>query len=104
MANPTAESTIRSKKLGVLIRDARLATGRSAQECAEVLNCSSEMFESYETAKCSPSLPEIEALAYYLNIPLEHFWGNQSLQVGDGRKNPATMQRLIALRHIIIGA
>ena len=71
--NPVALS-VRAKKLGVLVRDVRQASGESLQECAQALGVSEETFEAYELGERSPSLPELEALAYYLNVPVEHFW------------------------------
>lgn len=71
--------TLRTRKLGVLILDARLATRRSVKECAEALGVSPETFTSYENGETAPSLPQLEALAYFLDLPLEHFWGNESL-------------------------
>ena len=44
-ANPIL-ITIRTKKLGVLIRDARLATGKSLEECAQAVGVTPDRFES----------------------------------------------------------
>ncbi len=32
------------------------------------------MISKYEAGEKSPSLPELEVLAYYLDVPLERFW------------------------------
>ena len=64
--------TIRTKKLGVLIRDARLSARRSVHECAKAIGVRTGVFRSYEEGVGSPSLPELEALVYYLELPLEH--------------------------------
>jgi transcriptional regulator with XRE-family HTH domain len=93
---------IRAKKLGILIYDARLASRRSAEECAQTLGITPEKFKQYEAGDISPSLPELESLAYYLKIPLDHFWGGQSLSEKQGRS--ITSDRLIPLRQRIIGA
>lgn len=71
--------TIRAKKLGVLIRDAREASGKTIKECAAALGITPATFKSYERGAKSPSLPEVEVLAYYLDVPLEHFWGSTAL-------------------------
>ena len=76
---------IRTKKLGVLIHDARLASHHSVSECADAMGVSVDKFLAMENGKVSPSLPELEALAFSLDIPLEHFWGHESIsekQVG----------------------
>lgn len=66
--------TIRQKKLGVLLRDARIASGKYKKDCGEVIGVSSSSITSIEQGRRSPSLPELEHLAYYLQIPLSHFW------------------------------
>ena len=70
---------IRMKKLAILIGDARRVSSRSAEECAVVMGVSTEEFQSIERGKTAPSLPQLEALAYYLDVPVEHFWSNKVL-------------------------
>jgi transcriptional regulator with XRE-family HTH domain len=70
---------IRMKKLAILIGDARRVSRRSAEECAGVMGVSTEEFQSIERGKTAPSLPQLEALAYYLDVPVEHFWSNKVL-------------------------
>ncbi len=103
MATPQAIS-LRKKKLGVLIMDARMVAGRTQEECAELLGISPAAFRAYEQGESSPSLPELEVLAYFLNIPLEHFWGNTAY-TGNGNLNNRheKMHRLLALRQRIVG-
>jgi len=78
MANRLA-LTLRSKKLGILLRDARQAAGRTKRECAEAIGLTSGRYGSYENGKRSPSLPELEALAFFLDVPILHFWGTTSI-------------------------
>ena len=102
--NPLA-ITIRAKKLGVLIRDARLSSGKSIEECASAISLSSEDFEAYELGERSPSLPELEALSLLLDVPLGHFWEDQTIaSSGDGRKQSANAEQIIKLRQRVIGA
>jgi transcriptional regulator with XRE-family HTH domain len=104
MVNPLAKQ-IRVKKIGVLIRDARQAAGLSVSECAEAIGVSEAIFQSYEMGSEAPSLPELEMLAYSLDIPIEHFWGQISLSEDrGGRDQVPDVQRLTMLRHRIIGA
>jgi transcriptional regulator with XRE-family HTH domain len=65
------QTTIRTKKLGVLIRDARLSARRNAQECAEAIGVRTGIFRAYEEGSKAPSLPELESLVYYLDLPLD---------------------------------
>lgn len=98
----TMSSKIKAKKLGVLIRDAREATCRSLEECAQAVGTTVDVMKHYELGEKSPSLPELEILAHYLKVPLEHFWGEELLESGevDAEFDP---QKLIALRQKIIG-
>ena len=70
---------IRASILGVLIKDARIHAGRSTAECAEVFGMPEEEFENIERGKSFPDMPFLEALAMYLHVPFEHFWGNVTL-------------------------
>ncbi|MBI3159376.1 MAG: transcriptional regulator [Chloroflexi bacterium] len=66
--------TIRAKKLGLLLRDAREAAGRTKAETGAAIGVSAGTVTSIETGRRSPSLPELELLCYVLDLPLEHFW------------------------------
>src|SRR5690606_16356552 len=65
---------IRGKMIGVLLRDARLDAGRSLDDCARVLQVAPEDIEAWEFGDQVPSLPQLEILAYYLGVPVSHFW------------------------------
>ena len=41
-----AQITLRAKKLGILIRDARLASRRSTKECAAAINVTNGTFRA----------------------------------------------------------
>ncbi|CAG0963248.1 partial Transcriptional regulator ClgR, partial [Anaerolineales bacterium] len=73
-----AQITIREKKLGLLIRDARMAERRSIKECADAIGVQVGQFRAYEEGRRSPSLPELEALVFYLKLPMSQFWGNET--------------------------
>ena len=100
---PLARS-IRAKKLGALIRDARTVSGESMENCAEWLGVSLADYEAYENGELSPSLPELELLAYILDVPLDHFWENVTLAHGDGAKGSFATNQFPQLRQLIIGA
>lgn len=99
-----AQITIREKKLGLLIRDARMAERRSIKECADAIGIKPGLFRAYEEGRRAPSLPELETLVYYLKLSISHFWGKE---IKSDLTSPAELldtSRLIALRQRMIGA
>jgi transcriptional regulator with XRE-family HTH domain len=95
---------VRTKKLGILMYDARLANRRTVEECATAMYVTPEEYTAFEKGQSSPSLPALEALAYFLNIPLEHFWGKESLSNKPVPLTDENSRRLRALRDRYIGA
>ena len=95
---------IRAKIIGVLLRDARLAAGKAPKDCATVLGMSASAYASYELGKKPVSLPELELLAYYLDTPLSHFWGDNIISDDQERGSNINTVELIEIRDRIIGA
>lgn len=95
--------TIRAKKLGVLIRDARSAANKSPEECAQVIGAALIQFQEYEAGTKSPSLPELEILARFLNVPIEHFWGNIAMTTTIAAPKKIDPSQRIKLRQRVIG-
>jgi transcriptional regulator with XRE-family HTH domain len=83
-----------------MIRDARRRAGRSSKECAQILNMPPEQFKQAESGDYLISLPDIEALAIYLGIPMGYFWGTESLE---DVLSHVDYESLIQLRHRVIG-
>jgi transcriptional regulator with XRE-family HTH domain len=103
MINPKA-IILRKKKLGVLILDARLASGRSVAECAKVLGVPQTTLQAYEQGDESPSLPELETLAYFFDIPVSHFYGSTALSAnGIQETKKEKLHRVIDIRQRIVG-
>ncbi len=102
--NTPSQITLRTKKLGVLIRDARQAARRTPDECAKAMGITKGVFRAYEDGRHAPSLPELELLAYYLKLPIDHFWGKASLSDEQPAQEPLDLPRLIELRQRMIGA
>jgi transcriptional regulator with XRE-family HTH domain len=102
--NTPPQITLRTKKLGVLIRDARLSARRHPEECAKAMGVTKGVFRSYEEGKRAPSLPQLELLAFYLKLPIDHFWGKASLSAESPSTEPLDMARLLELRQRMIGA
>jgi transcriptional regulator with XRE-family HTH domain len=95
--------TIRQKITGVLLRQARLDTGKSLKECGQAVGLSSSALSAIEHGRRAISLPELEMLAYYLEVPLEQLLNGSS----ESQQTPIEAlpsNELLALRHRIIGA
>ncbi|HMU92251.1 MAG TPA: helix-turn-helix transcriptional regulator [Anaerolineales bacterium] len=99
-----AQIIIREKKLGLLIRDARMAERRSIKECADAIGVKPGLFRAYEEGRRSPSLPELETLVYYLKLPITHFWGRETMSETSSPAETLDTAQLIALRQRMIGA
>ncbi len=103
MSNQRQILQIRNKKLGLLIFDARKAKRRSSEECAQALGVTPEQFQEFEKGSRAPSLPQLELLALYLDVPLEHFWGKQALSEANAPEAMQEKERLMMLRNRVIG-
>jgi transcriptional regulator with XRE-family HTH domain len=94
--------TLRGKILGALLRDARLDAGKSMKELGEMIGGSYSTISSFEHGRKSFSLPELELLAYRLDIPLQHFLDPSTESLADEPQfDPGIM---IELRNRMIGA
>jgi transcriptional regulator with XRE-family HTH domain len=74
--------SIRNKIVGALVRRARLQAGMTQSECAEVLGISRSAFARYERGDRGVSLPQLEVLAYVLDVPLHALWNEDSELTG----------------------
>ncbi len=95
---------LRTKMVGALMFDARQASRRTIEECAKAMDVTPEQYQCFEKGLESPSLPALESLAYFLNVPLDHFWGRQSRSQQAPPLASDSQQRLRALRDRVIGA
>ncbi len=102
-SNPSVHM-LRAKVIGALIREARLASKRSLDEAAQVIGLSAADLEAIEMGTRAISLPELESLAYFLDVPLEHFWERESLAEIRPERSLTGLERLMVIRHRMIGA
>ena len=93
---------LRAKMLGALLREARLDSGKSLTQLAELLGTSASTLSSYEHGRKSFSLPELELLAYHLDIPLGRILNPTPDDLEEGHHFDPHM--MIALRQRMIGA
>jgi len=94
---------IQSKKLGLLLKDARLTSGKSVKQCADAMGITSHRLKSFESGVLTPSLPELEAFAFFLGIKLSHFFGNQFMSDESKQDDlPTTVEQFKSLRQRVI--
>lgn len=85
---------IRSKRLGVLLRDARLAAGKTLRACAEAVGLTTSRLRAYEEGRQAPTLPELAVLAYVLRVPIEHFWEEEVYTEREAPANEVPLEEL----------
>jgi len=99
-----AQVSLRSKKLGVLIRDARLAAHRTIPLCAKSIGVKPGILHSWEEGRNSPSLPELELLAFSLQQPLAQFWGKNAKSDDVSTTESMNLPALVGIRQRLVGA
>lgn len=90
----------RAKVLGELILKARRSSGNSVEECAHVLGITPESYQAIEETGAGISLPELEVLALFFEVPMAYFWGSESLI----DKKSTDFEFYISLRQRILGS
>jgi transcriptional regulator with XRE-family HTH domain len=104
---PSAQEllTVRKRIMGILLHDARETAGNSIEETADMLGISQEEYQRFETGDHTPTLPQLEVLAYFFNTPIKHFWGSQTLVESKQERNiKERVPELTMLRQRVIGA
>ena len=99
-----ARITLRTKKLGLLIRAARESQRRTLEDCAQAMGIGANILGMYEEGEYAPSLPELELLAFYLKIPIAGFWGSEAASEDSSPADTFALDQLRSLRHRVIGA
>lgn len=95
---------LRARILGVLIRDARTAHGNTQAEVAEHLRVGEDEVRDWEYGRSAPSLPQLEMLAYFVNVPVSHFWSNQTFAAQqEKRAAPPPAEDYNLIRDRVIG-
>ncbi|MBN1250169.1 MAG: helix-turn-helix transcriptional regulator [Anaerolineae bacterium] len=95
---------LRNRILGILIRSVRDQVRASRRDCAAVLGVSVTRFASYEDGTRAISLPELELLARYLEVPLSTFQATASLNEETREARLPNPELFLPLRHRIVGA
>ncbi len=93
---------IRNRIIGILVKRARLGAGKSQRECGEFLGCSPFVFSQYERGRKGMSLPQLEALAYFLDVPAASLWDEASPEPDDPSAVTLPMEQMLLLRRKIL--
>ena len=101
--DPKLAVKLRAKKLGILLRDARLSASKSLRDCGDAIGVSGSTLGAYEKGERSPSLPELEMLSFFLKVPLEHFWTDQILVTEESVLDALQVEHSLILRNRSIG-
>lgn len=73
-APPTeAEMRTRRSLIAAKLKQARLAAGKTKQECAQVIKRTAAMFNRYEKGAVDIPITELETLAQFLSVNLYYF-------------------------------
>lgn len=89
----------KAKLLGELLQKARTHARRSPEACAAVLGIDPEAYAGAEEGNYDLSLPDLEALAIFLDVPMGYFWGTETLDSGP----EVDYEGWMTLRHRVIG-
>jgi transcriptional regulator with XRE-family HTH domain len=99
-----AQVNLRQRKLGVLIRDARLAARKTIPECSHTVGVTPGIFRAWEEGRRSPSLPELEVLSYSLNLPIRRFWSKDATSDDAPSTESLNLPAILGIRQRLIGA
>ena len=86
------------------ISTARHNCGKTINEVASLLGITTKKFRKYESGTLHPSLPEIEALAFILKIPLSTLFSIEGQVETEHVPDLEGLKQLIHIRNKIIGA
>jgi len=92
---------VRARINGVLIQDARLTHGLSEEQCAEAVDVPVATLQAWQMGDQSQSLPQLEMLAYFIGVPVSHFWDTQKIASAQPRQVPQDVYT--ELRDRVIG-
>ena len=80
------------------LRLARELRGKSIKESSQLLGLPSSKLRNYEKGKYVPSLPEIESLSYFYNVPLAAIFNPELLDQYVNNPDSDQLQSLIKIR------
>jgi transcriptional regulator with XRE-family HTH domain len=96
---------IKAKKVGLFMREAREKKEQTIDNCATWLNIGQDEYLAMEEGKSSPSLPQLESLANFLNSSFDFLLHGPSTEVETGITFSQDVNiNLLTLRNHVIAA
>jgi transcriptional regulator with XRE-family HTH domain len=96
---------VRKRVMGILIRDVRETGGHSIEDVADLLGITPHEYQRFEAGEHTPTLPQLEVMSYYFNVPIKHFWGRATLAESQKERDiKERVPELMLLRQRILGA
>ncbi|MGH2592387.1 MAG: helix-turn-helix domain-containing protein [Anaerolineae bacterium] len=104
MSKPVSDALmIRRKIIGVLLQGARLRSGKSKKECAEAIGVGVAAITQFEEGRKDIALPQLELLAYTLNVPVSTFFKDKDQDKLVSEEPALPIEQVMQLRQRIIG-
>ncbi len=94
--------SIRNRIIGILVKRARLKAVKSQRECAGFLGCSPSAFSQYEQGRRGLSLPQLEALAHFFEVPVASLWDDGYVPPEELPAEPLPLAQMLLLRQKIL--
>jgi transcriptional regulator with XRE-family HTH domain len=93
---------IRNKIVGILVKRARTNAGKSMRECGALLGCSPAIYGQYERGNRGFSMPQLEALAHFFDVPAVSLWDDGHVSPEETQEETLPMAQMIMLRRRIL--
>ncbi|KAB2904332.1 MAG: transcriptional regulator [Anaerolineae bacterium] len=94
---------LRARIVGVLIRDARIARGYTVEHLAEALQTTPEQLVAWEFGQDSPSLPQLELIAYTLEVPITQLMSGTETLLEQMAERVVNQHEYLSTRDRMIG-
>ena len=96
--------TIRSKKIGICIKDARLKARKSMEDAAAYLGIPVDKYAGMENGTNTPSFPQLESLAHLYRVPFDSLTRWQSADETVPAIDTEVMNKVVKLREHVVSA
>ncbi|RJQ41661.1 MAG: transcriptional regulator [Anaerolineaceae bacterium] len=87
------------------LTQSRLNCGKSMKNCADAIGTTVSRYKKIESGELIPTLPELETLSYFFNVPMIALIGKQEgkQETSSAAPNPNTLFHLVEIRNSVIG-